>query len=207
MAEGDSVGPIRRGDGEMSNVHNVIPKILAGFVAIAVASTAFAQAPRSSLDAAASPGVPEFRDPKTGQVWTPETVGQDGRPLTGPDDKAFDPQAQNVPAKVAVQSVRGKPVGTVPITAGPTVPIVAMDGASLRVVPGQRWRAVMYLNNNSGNAVEPVIECRFTNGGNTVMDTRALVQQTGAGVRQGVALYGPRSDVFVDRVSCRVTAP
>ena len=53
-----------------------------------------------------------------------------------------------------------------------------MDNASLRAVPGQRWQAVLYLDNNSGNPVEPVIECRFTNGGNPVMATRAMVQQT-----------------------------
>jgi len=191
----------------MSGIQSSIPAILTGLVALTVASAALAQAQRSSVNAAASSGVPEFRDPKTGQVWTPETVGQDGRPLTGPDDKAFDPSAQSVPAKAAEQRVRGRPVGSVPITAGPTVPIVAMDNASLRVVPGQRWRAVLYLDNNSGNPVEPVIDCRFTNGNNTVMNTRALVQQTGAGVRQGLAIYGPRSDVFVDRVSCSVASP
>lgn len=190
----------------MTHVHNAMPKALIGLLAMTVASAALAQAPRSNVDAAASSGVPEFRDPKTGQVWTLETVGQDGKPI-GPDDKAFDPRTQTAPVKIAEQTVRGRPVGTVPITAGPTVPIVAMDGATLRVVPGQRWQAVLYLNNNSGNPVDPVIECRFTNGGNTVMDTRATVQQTGPGVRQGMALYGPRSDVFVDRVSCRVTAP
>lgn len=191
----------------MNGIQKSIPKILVGIVALTVTSAALAQAQRSSVNAAASSGVPEFRDPKTGQVWTPETVGQDGRPLTGPDDKAFDPSAQNVPTKAAEQRVRGRPVGSVPITAGPTVPIVAMDNASLRVVPGQRWRAVLYLDNNSGNPVEPVIDCRFTNGANAVMNTRALVQQIGPGVRQGLAIYGPRSDVFVDRVSCNVTSP
>jgi hypothetical protein len=87
------------------------------------------------------------------------------------------------------------------------VPIVVMDNASLRAVPGQRWQAVLYLDNNSGSPVDPVIECRFTNGGNTVMDTRALVQTTAPSVRQGLAIYGPRTDVFVDRVSCRVATP
>jgi hypothetical protein len=191
----------------MSGIQNSLPKVLIGLVALTMTSAALAQTPRSSVDAAASSGVPEFRDPKTGQVWTPETVGQDGRPLTGPDDKAFDPSAQNVPTMVAEQRVRGRPVGSVPITAGPTVPIVAMDNASLRVTPGQRWRAVLYLDNNSGNSIEPIIDCRFTNGGNTVMTTRALVQPTGAGVRQGLAIYGPRSDVFVDRVACSVASP
>jgi hypothetical protein len=186
---------------------SVIPKVLVGLIGMAVASAALAQANRASVDVAASTGVPEFRDPKTGQVWTPETVGQDGRPLAGPEDKAFDPRAQNVPAMIGEQRVRGRPVGTVPVTAGPTVPIVAMDNPTLRAVPGQRWQVVIYLDNNSNKVVEPVIECRFLNGGNTVMDTRAKVAQTGPSVRQGLLIYGPRVDVFVDRASCRVTSP
>jgi hypothetical protein len=190
----------------MRSVH-IVPKVLIGLVAMTVAQAALAQATRSSVNVAASTGAPEFKDPKTGQIWTPETVGQDGRPLTGPDDKAFNPSAQNVPATITEQRVRGRPVGTVPVTAGPTAPIVVMDNASLRAVPGQRWQAVLYLDNNSGNPVEPVIECRFTNGGNPVMATRAMVQQTAPSVRQGLVIYGPRVDVFVDRVSCQVTAP
>jgi hypothetical protein len=191
----------------MRNAYNRVPALLACFVGMTLASAAMAQAPRSSADIAASTGVPEFKDPKTGQVWTPETVGQDGRPLTGPDDKAFDPQAQNVPLKVAEQRVRGRPVGTVPVTAGPTVPIVAMDAATLRALPGQRWQAVLYLDNNSANPVDPVIECRFTNAGKPIMETRALVQTTAPSVRQGLVIYGPRTDVFVDRALCRVVAP
>jgi hypothetical protein len=191
----------------MSGIQNSVQKILTGLVVLTMTSAALAQAQRSSVDAAASSDVPEFRDPRTGQVWTPETVGQDGRPLTGPDDKAFDPGAQSVPTQAAEQRVRGRPVGTVPITAGPTVPIVAMDNPSLRVVPGQRWQAVLYLDNNSGNPVEPVIDCRFTNGSSIVMNTRALVQRTGAGVRQGLTIYGPRPNIVVDRVSCSVVSP
>ena len=159
----------------MRSVH-IVPKILIGLAAMTVAQAALAQASRSSVDIAASTGASEFKDPKTGEIWTPETVGQDGRPLTGPDDKAFNPSAQNVPVAMIDQHVRGRPVGTLPVTAGPTVPIVVMDNASLRAVPGQRWQAVLYLDNNSGNPVEPVLECRFTNGGKAVMDTRAIVQ-------------------------------
>ena len=191
----------------MSAIQNSIPKVLACLAGMTLASAAFAQVPRSSLDVAASTGAFEFKDPKTGQVWTPETVGQDGRPLTQPDDKAFNPQAQNVPLQLVEQRVRGRPVGTVPITAGPTVPIVAMDNASLRAVPGQRWQVVMYLDNNSGNAVSPVIECAFTNAGKPVMNTRAMVDPIGPGVRAGLVIYGPRIDVFVDRSSCRVASP
>ena len=83
----------------MRSTHPRMPALLICFVGMTLASAAVAQAPRSSVDIAASTGAPEFRDPKTGQVWTPETVGQDGRPLTGPDDKAFDPQAQSAPAE------------------------------------------------------------------------------------------------------------
>lgn len=191
----------------MSNARNRMSKLVVCFVSMTMASAAMAQGPRSSLDVAASTGAPEFRDPKTGQVWTPETVSQDGRPLTGPEDKAFNPDAQNVPAKSVEQRIRGRPVGTVPVTAGPTVPIVAMDSPSLRAVPGQRWQAVVYLDNNSSNPVDPVIECRFSNAGNAVMNARAVVQTTAPSVRQALVIYGPRTDVFVDRATCRVTAP
>jgi hypothetical protein len=191
----------------MSAIQNSIPKILVCLAGVTLASAAFGQAPRNSLDVAVSTGAFEFKDPKTGQVWTPETVGQDGRPLTQPDDKAFNPQAQNVPLQVVEQRVRGRQVGTVPITAGPTVPIVAMDNASLRAVPGQRWQVVMYLDNNSGNAVAPVVECAFTNAGKPVMDTRATVEPIGPGLREGLLIYGPRVDIFVDRASCRVASP
>jgi len=191
----------------MSTIRKAIPKVLACLAGMTLASAAFAQAPRSSLDVAASTGAFEFKDPKTGQVWTPETVGQDGRPLTGPDDKAFNPQAQNVPLQVVEQRVRGRPVGTVPITAGPTVPIVVMDNATLRAVPGQRWQVVLYLDNNSGNTVSPVVECDFTNAGKPVMDTRAIVDPIGPGVRQGLLVYGPKVEIFVNRATCRVVSP
>jgi hypothetical protein len=191
----------------MSNAHTLAPRVLACVLAMTVASAVFAQATRNSGSAAAPSGMPEFKDPMTGQVWTPLTVGQDGRPLTEPDDKAFDPKAQNVPLKNYNQMVRGKLVGNVPLTAGARIANVTMDNASLRAVPGQRWQVVMYLNNNSGNPVYPVIECRFTNGGRPVWNTRATVQGTGPGVRQGLVIYGPRADVFVDRAACQVTAP
>jgi hypothetical protein len=191
----------------MSRARSAIPNIIVGLVGMTVASAALAQATRASVDVAASTGVPEFRDPKTGQVWTPETVGQDGRPLAGPEDKAFDPKAQNVATQIALQQVRGRPVGTVPVTAGPTTPIVAMDSATLRAVPGQRWQVVLYLDNNSANPVNPVIDCSFKNAGNVVMSTRATVAQTAPSIRQGLVVYGPKIDVFVDRASCNVTSP
>jgi hypothetical protein len=192
----------------VSRVHNVTPILLvAGLLGVTISQTALAQTNRSKLDIAASKGAPEFRDPKTGQIWTPENVGQDGRPLAGPEDKAFDPKAQNAPAMIAEQRVRGRAVGTVPVTAGPTVPIVVMDSMTLRAVPGQRWQVVMYMDNNSNQPVAPVIECRFLNGASTIMNTRAKIAQTAPSVRQGLVIYGPRTDVFVDHASCSVTAP
>lgn len=191
----------------MSRAPSMMPKILVGLIGVTVASAALAQANRASLDVAASTGAPEFRDPKTGHVWTPETVGQDGRPLTGPEDKAFDPKAQSVATQIAMQSTRGRPIGTVPVTAGPTTPIVSLDGATLRAMPGQRWQVVMYLDNNSANPVNPVIECAFKNAGKMVMNTQATVAQTGPSVRQGLVIYGPKVDVFVDRASCHVISP
>ena len=65
------------------SAHHRMPKLLICLVGVTLASAATAQAPRSNLDVAASTGAPEFRDPKTGQVWTPETVGEF---LTKPKD-------------------------------------------------------------------------------------------------------------------------
>lgn len=191
----------------MSRLQRMVPKVLIGLVGMAIASSAFAQANRSSLDVATSAGVPEFRDPKTGQVWTPETVGQNGKPLGGPEDKAFDPNAQNVPLMISEQRVRGRPVGTVPVTAGPTVPVISFDNPTLRAVPGRRWQLVIYMDNNSAQPVQPVLNCSFTNGGKTVMDTRATVAQMPPSARQGLLVYGPRVEAFVDHASCRVVSP
>ena len=191
----------------MGRTPSVVPKILGGLVVVAMASAALAQANRASMDVAASTGAPEFRDPKTGQVWTPETVGQDGRPLAGPEDKAFDPTAQNAPLMIGEQRVRGRPVGKVPVTAGPTAPIISFDSANLRAVPGKRWQLVLYMDNNSDQTVRPVLDCGFLNGKTTVMNTRVNVAQTGPSVRQGLLIYGPRIESFVDHASCRVISP
>lgn len=173
---------------------------------MAVAPAVLAQAAKSSVDVAATTGAPEFRDPKTGMVWTPETVGQGGKPIL-PEDHAFDPTSQSAPMQNVVQRATPRPVGSVPITAGPTVPIVNMENAMLRAIPAQRWQVVMYLNNNSGNPVEPVVDCRFTNAGNLITSTRAMVSPIGAGVRAGVAVMGPRVNYFVDKASCQVASP
>ncbi len=171
-----------------------------------LAPAVLAQAPRSSVQVTATTGPLEFRDPKTGHVWTPENVGQDGKPI-GPEDRAFDPTAQSAPRQAVIQKAVAKPVGSVPITAGPTVPIAELQNLSLRVVPGQRWQLAMYINNNSANAVEPVLECRFDNHGQPVTTTRAMVSAIGPGVRAGIVVVGPRAEVFVDTANCAVASP
>jgi hypothetical protein len=181
-----------------------------------IAATAFvswpaaAQVPRNPVTAApqpAAPGVPSFRDPKTGQVWTPNNVG-DGGPPTTAADRAFNPSAQSVSiGQVYQQNAQVQVVGQVPITAGPTVPLVEIDNPSLSVQPGARWRVVMYLQNNSASTFAPSLDCRFTNAGNTVMASYVLIAPVAGGNRVGLVFSGPPSDVYVDNVSCSVLSP
>jgi hypothetical protein len=175
-------------------------------VGMTLASAAQAQAAKSSVDVTATAGVPEFRDPKSGMVWTPENVGRNDKPIL-PEDKAFDPSAQSAPLQLALQKAIAKPVGTVPVTVGPTVPILNIENTTLRAVPGQRWQLVMYLNNNSNQPIDPVLECQFTNAGKLVSATQVQVSRIGPSVRAGIAVAGPRVQFFVDRASCKVTSP
>ena len=150
---------------------------------------------------------PAFRDPKTGQVWTPANVGQDGKPL-GPNSAAFDPGKQVVSAQGTIdQSVPTQHVGTGPMDAGPTVPLVAIDNLSLRETPGSYWRATLYLNNNSKSTFAPIIGCQFNNGGRVVERTRGLLPPTAGGERVGFVIWGPPAQTFVDSVHCRVDSP
>ena len=81
------------------------------------AAPAPAQTPRSSVDMQTSQPVPQFRDPKTGQIWTPLNVGLQSGPPT-PQDLAFEPLGQDVYVKgVVTQQPSIVPLSTVPITA------------------------------------------------------------------------------------------
>ena len=172
--------------------------LVSGVAALALAGSALAQA--------------QFRDEKTGQIWTPDNVSKESRlrpsnEPTTPADLAFDPKAQVAVANVVVQRPAAKLLGTVPITAGPTVPIVTLDSPSLQAIPGDRWVAPIYLANNSGADANAQVACTFTNGGRSVQETRVIVPTAGPGQRLGMPVYGPRTDVFVDRVLCRVLTP
>lgn len=174
-------------------------------------NTAAAQTARSSLVASAQPPAgpsdePSFRDPKTGQVWTPNNVSQDGKPVA-PDERAFDPNGQAVRARIAVQDAKTAHVGTVPVLAGPTVPLVELGHADLRVRPGRKWRVTLYLQNNSGSTLAPVLSCQFTNAGKIVMRSEVLIPATAGGERVGVFFTGPASEDYVDLVRCDVLSP
>ena len=183
----------------MTTIRNLAATLVCSVAAIAVTTSAMAQA--------------QFRDEKTGKVWTPDNVSKDNqlRPSNEPStpaDKAFDPNAQIATATgVVVQRPNATLMGVVPITAGPTVPIVVIDSPTLQAVPGDRWVAPLYLTNNSGADANAQIGCTFTNGSRPVQETRIVAPTAGPGQRLAFAAYGPRTDVFVDRVLCRILTP
>jgi hypothetical protein len=152
----------------------------------------------------------EFRDSRTGRVWTPDLV-QESVAEANPNaavNRAFDPRTQGamVPGLI-VQHPHAKLMGTVPFTAGPSVPIVDIDAPSLQAIPAKHWLAVLYVTNNSANTVNVILDCHFTNGGAKVQDTRVIVPPAGPGERLGIPVRGPQTDLFVDRVSCGVVTP
>jgi hypothetical protein len=166
----------------------------------------------SAQNLAATPGAPgQLTDTRTGKVWTPAWSSEDARQPTDPGNpvnREFNPQNQtaSVPGTIE-QHPRATLMGTVPITAGPSVPIVALDTPSLQAVPGRRWIAIVYVTNNSAGSVDPVVDCHFTNNGQKVESIRAMVPTAGPGERLGFAVHGPRVDMFVDKVTCLPMAP
>jgi|SRR5882757_671533 len=183
----------------MRAFRNLAATLLSSVAAIAVTASAVAQT--------------QFRDEKTGKIWTPENVSKDNqiRPSNEPStpaDKAFDPKAQIATATgVVVQRPNATLMGVVPITAGPTVSIVSLDSPTLQAIPGDRWVAPLYLTNNSGADANAQVGCTFTNGSTPVQETRIVVPTAGPGQRLAFAAYGPRTEIFVDRVLCRVLTP
>ncbi len=179
---------------------------LCGLAALGLAVSAMAQ---SGANVAA--GMPQFRDARTGKVWTPQFNEQDVNPNPNPNayvNRAFDPRSQGGAVEgVVVQRPRANLMGTVPVTAGPNVPIVTLDAPSLQAVPGRHWLTVLYVTNNSASIIDVVVGCQFTNGVQKVQDTRVIVPPAGPGERLGVAVRGPPTELFVDSVTCRVMTP
>jgi hypothetical protein len=187
----------------MKNAVVILLISVAGLPAVAGAQPA-----RSWPGAPPPPGYtgPEFRDPKTGQVWTPDNVGQDGKPVD-PSDRAFDPAGQAVPVGPPVRVVPAvRVVGTVPI-AGPIVPLVEVNDLSLQADPDGFWHAGFHLQNNSAVTQAPEIACTFHNGDKPVGQANVSVPTTAPGDRIEVSFKGPRSFVFVDGMNCRIVVP
>jgi len=188
--------------------------VAVGALIVASSTIAYSQAPGAVGAGVSANGVAQFKDERTGKVWTPENVSKDNQtpqqqsamPST-PSDKAFDPNSQSVGTQLVVQRPRGNLMGVLPITAGPTVPAVVIDSPWLQAVPQQSWLSVLYVTNNSANVVDVVVGCMFTNGGRPVQDTRVVLPPSGPGERWGVPVYGPAVSTFVDRVTCRILAP
>ncbi|MBV8186388.1 MAG: hypothetical protein JOY64_16325 [Alphaproteobacteria bacterium] len=190
---------------------------LAACAGVALATAAAATLAQTSVTVDVTQNPPtQYRDERTGTVWAPgvdNRLSRDNRlepsdqPST-PADKAFDPGSQVAIAEpLVVQRPQATLMGTVPITAGPNVPVVTLDGPTLKAMPGDRWLTVLYVTNNSGVAVDSQVGCTFTNGGRAVQEARVVVPTAGPGQRLGMAVYGPRTEVFVDRVLCRVLTP
>jgi hypothetical protein len=183
----------------MTTLRTLAVAAVSAAAAIAVTTSAFAQA--------------QFRDEKTGKIWTPDNVSKETqvRPSNEPvtaADKAFDPKTQIATATgVVVQRPNAQLMGIVPITAGPTMPLVTLDSTTLQAIPGDRWVAPLYISNNSGGEVNAQVGCTFTNGGRSVQENRIVVPTAGPGQRLAFVAYGPRTDIFVDRVLCRVLTP
>ena len=170
----------------------------------AMVATVFA----SVAVAASAQDMPQVRDSRTGKVWTPQAVEIESSAPSSRSDRAFDPRAQVVPTEgLTVQHPHATLMGTVPITAGPTVPIVTLDVPTLQVLPARYWLSILYLTNNSASTVTAVIGCHFNNGNRRVADVRVVVPPAGPGERLGLPVHGPRYDVFVDHVTCEVISP
>jgi hypothetical protein len=179
---------------------------LCGVAAVGLAGSALAQ------NMAARPGAPgQLTDTRTGKVWTPAWSSEDARQPTDPRhpvNREFSPRSQmaSIPGMIE-QHPRANLMGTVPITAGPSVPIMTIDTPSLQAVPTQRWIAILYATNNSANSIDPIIDCHFTNHGQKVESIRVMVPTAGPGERLGFAVRGPSVDMFVDKVTCLPMAP
>lgn len=159
------------------------------------------------LSPAGSHAQQQFRDPKTGTIWTPENVGR-GAPPMSPSDRAFDPRTQAVVTPgIVEQRVDAVRVGSIPVTAGPTVPLVVIHDASLTMVLRGNWQVALQLDNNSADTRSPVVTCGFKNGNQVVQQTRALLPATPGGTRVAFKVNGPRSDIFVDSADCGITQP
>jgi hypothetical protein len=174
-------------------------------ITIAVASAAVL----AVAAAAMAQGPPQIRDSRTGKLWTPDVeVDYQATAPDAPVNRAFDPRDQSAVVQGTVlQRPRAQLMGTVPMLAGPSVPVVSLDLPTLQALPGKHWLTILYVTNNSTRTVDIVVGCQFTNGGRMVENTQVIIPPAGPGERLGVPIRGPQTDLFVDQVRCNVMSP
>ncbi len=180
--------------------------IAAGVAAFGLAGTALAQNLATGPEYSG-----RFTDTRTGKVWAPSMESLDAYQPTDPNhpvNREFNPRDQqaSIPGMIELHP-KAELMGTVPITAGPSVPIMAIDTPTLQAIPGKRWIAVLYVTNNSGGTINPIVDCHFTNHGQKVESVRLIVPPAGPGERLGMGVRGPRVDMFTDAVTCVPMAP
>jgi len=181
-------------------------------LAAAAASLVVLAASALAQNMAARPAtMGQLTDTRTGRVWTPSWESEDAYQPTDPShpvNREFNPRNQvaSVPGMLT-QRPRANLMGTVPITAGPAVPVMTIDAPSLQAVPGQRWISILYVTNNSASSIDAIVDCHFTNHGQKVESIRVYVPTAGPGERLGMAVRGPRVDMFVDKVVCVPMSP
>lgn len=179
----------------MTSILRFSPAIGAAVAALGLAASAVAQTSEQG-----------FRDPQSGKVWTPDNVGQDGKPVA-PADRAFDPSGQVVSSRgIVEQTVPTTFDGTVPVSAGPDKPLVEIGEANLRLVLGNRWEVTLKLTNNSADNRTPILMCRFSNQDRVVEEVRALLPSVSGGTRVVTTIQGPQAQIFVDRANCEVAS-
>jgi hypothetical protein len=181
------------------------------FAAIAAGLAAIGSAAVAQNVALSPSTIGQVTDTRTGKVWTPSLGSLDAVQPTDPShpvNREFNPRAQreSIPGMIA-QRPKAELMSTVPITAGPSMPVMTIDAPSLQAVPGQRWISVLYVTNNSASSIDPIIDCHFTNHGQKVESIRLYVPTAGPGERLGMAVSGPRVELFVDKVVCLPMAP
>ena len=123
-----------------------------------------------------------------------------------PEDRAFDPNSQNVPMRAAIQKPRMRMIGTVPITSGLNrdMPILTLEAPALRRTQDQRWVIDLVVANNSPLTITPEIRCTFMNSEKPVEMVTVFLEGLGAGQKVYFNIFGPSGELFVDLAPCQV---
>lgn len=126
-----------------------------------------------------------------------------------PEDRAFDPNSQNVPFHASVQRPPLRLIAIVPVTSGlgTNVPVLNLEAPALRLNQDQRWVIDLVATNNTSLTLSPEIRCTFMNGGKPVETVSVFLEGLGAGQKVYFNIYGPKGEIFVDHSPCQVAQP